>query len=303
MINKREVAKIIIVVLGLVVLTFTLGQVSTLADAPLAATSEDVDEADVSALANGPAFGMQYRGFSGQSQQLLDIEASGSTLNSRPVFPVIGGVFGLAFIEDTLYGAECDNPCGGTNDYYLVTLSHVGTVSGARVGATPIGFSNVEGLAYCPSHGKLYGTSFNFSTHLTTLISINPTTGVGAAVGTLSRDVWIVGLACHPATGILYGISSPFATNTTPKLYTIDKTSGNETSIGLLGVALQGLAWDDDLDRLIGGFEKLYAINTTTGVATLIGGNFATGTTGDGVYGLAYPVDLLKIYLPIVLSN
>ncbi len=241
-----------------------------------------------SSSANGPAYGLHYRAYSSQFQQLLDIQAAGS-FSPRTVFNIAGGIFGLAFTGDTLYGTECANPCGSTSNYYLLTLPHVGTVTGSRVGG-PIGFPNVEGLAYCPTDGKLYGASFDFTPpHLTTLITINPATGIGSAIGTLGPDVYIVGLACHPTTGTLYGISKPYATNTSPKLYTINKATAGETLVGGLGLTLQGLAWDNDLNRLIGSYEKLYSINTASGAATEIGGNYTTGSTGDGVYGLAYP--------------
>ncbi|MFQ5575820.1 MAG: hypothetical protein ACE5G8_02400, partial [Anaerolineae bacterium] len=82
------------------------------------------------------------------------------------------------------------------------------------------------------------------------------------------------------------------------------RTTAGETPVGGgLGVTLQGLAWDDELDRLIGGFEKLYAINTATGAATEIGGDYTTGAAGDGVYGLAYLTHIIPLTLNKALDS
>ena len=281
MVKKKGYVVMMVVVIGL--LALALSAVGALADAGSPTTA-------------GPAYGVQYRGYSGLWQRLTDIEADGSA-SYRDVFSPAGGVYSLTFIGETLYGAECANPCAfGSPDYYLATLPRVGAVTGTRVGAVPIGISNVDGLAYCAADGKLYGVGFDFSAHQATLFTVDPATGVGTPVGTLSTDVWIVGLACDPASGTLYGISSPFATNTSPKLYAINKTpvsvmdsmTDSETLIGGLGTPLQGLAWDSDRGRLIGAFGKLYTVNTGTGAASEIGGDYTTGTAGDGVYSLAY---------------
>ncbi len=279
--KKKGSVVMMVVVIGLLALALSAVGALAAADSPAEA---------------GPAYGVQYRAFSGLWQRLTNIESDGSA-SYRDVFSPAGGVFSLAFIGDTLYGAECANPCAfGSPDYYLATLPRVGAVTGTRVSAVPIGISNVDGLAYCAADGKLYGVGFDFSAHQATLFTANPATGVGTTVRTLSTDVWIVGLACDPASGTLYGISSPFATNTTPKLYAISKTPGSvinsttdsETLIGELGIPLQGLAWDSDRGRLIGAFGKLYTVNTGSGAASEIGGDYTTGTAGDGVYSLAY---------------
>jgi len=36
----------------------------------------------------------------------------------------------------------------------------------------------------------------------------------------------------------------------------------------------------------VGAFEQLHSVNTSTGEATLIGGNFTTAANGDGIYAL-----------------
>lgn len=236
---------------------------------------------------------VQFRAYSGQFQLFLDLDASGSVSRSGPVFSPAGGIFGATFVGEVFHGAEYDNASG---HYFLSTIPHVGNATGARVGATPIGFPNVEALAWYPAGQKLYGASFVFGMHVTTLIEIDPATGVGASIGELPFDVWIVGMACAP-DGTLYGVTAPFGANpffAVPRLYTIDRATGAATHVGPLGTAkpLQSLEWDYTGNRLVGAFEQLHSVNTSTGEATLIGGNFTTAANGDGIYALgAIPGD------------
>ncbi len=233
-------------------------------------------------------FGVQFRAFSGQFQLFLDIEANGSVSRDGPLFSPAGGIFGATFIDGTFYASEFENASG---NYFLATIPHTGNATGARVGATAIGFSNVEALAWCPVTETLYGASFDFPSHITTILTIDPATGVGTAVGTLPFDVWIVGMACSP-DGTLYGATAPFGADvffSVPRLYEIQTSPGIAgVHIGALGTArpLQSLTWDGANERLGGAFEALHAIDTMTGAATLIGGDFTTDTEGDGIYGL-----------------
>ena len=245
----------------------------------------------IGSSASAQTFAAQYRAFSGQVSQLLDIDPDGSVSREGTLFG-IGGVFGLTFIDQTMFGVEFE----AVDRFFLVTIPHTGTASGVRVGAVPIGPPNVEGLAYDPIGDRLFGVSFDTSEHLTSLLEIDRGTGTGTAIGTLSFDVFIVGLASSP-TGTLYGVSKAYSGNSTPALYSI-RTDGIgdgplETLVGSLGLLtnaegfgpIEGLTWADD--KLVGSFGSLYEIDTGTGAATLIGGDYTTSAMSDGAYGLA----------------
>ncbi len=233
-------------------------------------------------------FGVNFRAFSGQFQLFVDVEADGAVSRSGPLFSPAGGIYGATFIDGTFYCSEYD---GGSGDYFLGTIPHTGSATGARVGAQAIGFPNVEAIAWCPEGETLYGASFEFTTHITTILTIDPETGVGTAIGTLPFDVWIVALACGP-DGTLYGATAPFGADvffSVPRLYEIGTSPVEATHIGPLGTTLplQSMAWDGANERLVGAFEELYSIDTATGAASLVGGDFTTTVSGDGIYALA----------------
>ena len=77
-----------------------------------------------------------------------------------------------------------------------------------------------------------------------------------------------------------------------PNLYTIDPATGETTLVGNLGTILESLTWSSTLG-LVGGFDHLYQINTSTGQATQIGTTDYTDGLGtgpaifNGIYGLA----------------
>ncbi len=121
--------------------------------------------------------------------------------------------------------------------------------------------------------GTLFGTDargFN-------LLTVAPGTGIGTVVGPLGFPV--PALAAHPTTGVLYaGEGRAF-----PRLYTVNPATGAPTLVGgtMLGVASIGSL---DFDRngvlyaavnIAGdggtGSDHLATIDTTTGLATVIG--------------------------------
>jgi hypothetical protein len=239
-------------------------------------------------------FAVQNRDGAGQPQQILWIQRfediDWMALQDIPAGfgPIQGLAGGRSY--DEAYGTERD-PSG---DYYLLRFDVIYASPPERVGGQPIGFPNVEGLAYKYPPGPLYATSYDTTSRTTQLIRIDVRTGVGTLIGSTSQDVWIVGLA-HSLDGAgLYGTSRPVGTNTTPKLYWLDPSTGAETPIGDLGIGevLDGLTWAEDGATggltLFGAHEHLYAIDAASGAATLLGADFTTGAPGDGVLGLAY---------------
>jgi hypothetical protein len=184
---------------------------------------------------------------------------------------------GLDFVGATLYGLEWNG--GSGPDIYLYTLAPSGCATGTRVGVTPVGFTNLEALAYDADDGFLYSADFDFAAHNGNLIRIDPATGVGTEIGgPMITDLRIVGLAWDPLTGILYGVTSAWATRST-ELVTIDTETGVATVVGTTGTAansIESLAIDlaGGPAQLIGAGATLYAIDPATGAASAIGDTF-----------------------------
>ena len=235
-------------------------------------------------------FAVQSRVSTPNFQLFLELNNDSSVNSSGPLFGPAGGVYGMTFLDDTAYAIELEN---GTFDDYLATIPHEGALvgQGSRVSTNAVGFPAVESLANV--NGQLYATSLDFPGHETTLITIDETTGIGTAVGTGDRDVMIVGLAFDPASQMLYGAGMPFGDLVDdPNLYSLDVTTGATSLIGNMGQGIQSLAWHEDLG-LIGAFDRLYQIDTTSGIATALGTqDFTDGMPGtfNGLYSLASPV-------------
>jgi hypothetical protein len=122
------------------------------------------------------------------------------------------------------------------------------TVDPATGGATligdPPGFDRLPGLAF-----DLDGTLFASAggNVAGALIILDPNTGLGVSVGSFAADGLTVidGLAVHPVTGELFGIGlvceDAFCNGVfTSELFTVDKTTGLATSLGVLVDAQTG---------------------------------------------------------------
>ncbi len=95
------------------------------------------------------------------------------------------------------------------------------------------GFVGVRGLAFDPNSNTLYGTD----TATTQLLTIDPATGAGTAVGALGFGR-VEGLAFDPNSNTLYGTDAVPA-----QLLTIDPATGAGTAVGPTGNAMLGLAF------------------------------------------------------------
>ena len=196
-----------------------------------------------------------------------------------PAFLVIGFTRGMTGLGDTLYAFEWEN-----SDIYLytigVSLMFGGCAIGTRVGAQP----ELESLMFVPTDGlsgTLYSVDFEFSPvppYQGQLTQIDANTGVDTAVGShMSNDVRIGGLAYDLTADVLYAIGLGFATRS-PELLTIDRGTGLETAIGLLGAGgLEGRAFDASVSpaRLYAAGTELYEPDPNAGATTLIGGDFS----------------------------
>lgn len=242
-----------------------------------------------------PLYAIQNRVSTPNFQLFLNLKPDATVAATGPLFGPAGGVYGADFLGDTLYAVELANV---TSVDYLVTIPHEGALrgQGARVGSNPVGFPDIEGLAV--AGGVIYGASVDFAAHKTTLIRIDPATGIGTVIGDSTRDVILTGLAYDPVAGVMYGAAVPFGGSTptavkVPTLFTVNRETGATTPVGPLGVRLESLSWDADLG-LVGAFDKLYRVNAQTGAATLLGDtDFTDGKAGslNGIYALA-------IYVP-----
>jgi len=184
--------------------------------------------------------------------------------------------------SDTLYGLEWDG--GSGPDIYLYTMAPTGCATGTRVGASPVGSTNLESLAFCPSDGFLYSQSFDFGTHLGVLVRIDPITGLGTVIGSsMPFDVRILGMACG-SSGTLWAVTSGHGGLAT-ELYTVDPTTGLVTLVGAAGTAsgsLQSLALDGS--TLVAAGTDVYHLDAGTGAASLQGGTY------DTLWAMAHPV-------------
>ncbi len=214
--------------------------------------------------------------------------------NSNPpnVLFSVNFTSGLAYVGDTLYGLEWEGGSGPRIFLYRFKKTGI-CAEGERVGLLPVGITNLESLAYCPTTGDLYSTTFAFGTHLGGLVRIDRATGVGELVGgPMAVDVRIVGLTYDPFTDSLLGISSAFATRGV-ELLRINQHTGQETLIGPIGVApntFESLEIDNSGAEpiLLAAGTQMYQLDPPlaepsfpAGVdavpATLLGGNY-TGT-------------------------
>ncbi|MFT5108709.1 MAG: hypothetical protein ACI9UA_004353, partial [Pseudoalteromonas tetraodonis] len=203
------------------------------------------------------------------------------------LFGLNGDIRGAALRGGTFYGIQREI---GATESYLVTIAYEGFALGDRVGVEPVGFSEIEGMANMAA--KLVAVSVDSAARTTSLISIDCKSGVGTLIGTGPVDVIIVALAYDPVGEVIYGAGIPSGEVTVSNLYSIDPGTGGMTLVGALGASIHGLAWSDDLG-LVGSFDHLYRIDSSSGAATQVGITDYTDGLGvgagirNGMYALA----------------
>lgn len=140
----------------------------------------------------------------------------------------------------------------------------------------------VNGMTFDTTTGTLYATtSTNSAAHPDGLITINMTTGAGTPVGTGAGQ--LVNVPAVNSAGQLFGW-----TEDTDDLVIWNKAAGTVTVPGNSGVgtAQQSLAFDNNnVLYLLNDDSDLYTINTTTGLATLLGTIPNLGANGIGHHG------------------
>lgn len=163
----------------------------------------------------------------------------------------------------------------------------------------------VTGLGLDGATGVLYGsTSNNSATAPSSLVTINPATGLVTEIGSFGiAGGTMADLTFDSANSVLYGANSANA-----NLYTINTTTGAATLVGASGISLTppptGMGLAQNSSGVVFGAPKnangnLFTYNTTSGAATsgplLAGAPFgASGSINALAFGssVLYGVDL-----------
>jgi hypothetical protein len=145
-----------------------------------------------------------------------------------------------------------------------------------------------EGLAYNANESVLYGTISTAFLSPTSLVTINPTTGVSTLVGSNGNGVALTTIT-NLSNGQLFGVDS------NDNLYQINPNTGAATLIGPTGLSsltssffANSLASNGttlDYTLALTGDSSLYTLNTTTGAATLVGSTGVAGIVGSAFAG------------------
>ncbi len=146
-----------------------------------------------------------------------------------------------------------------------------------------------DGMAYDITTETVFANKSN------SIYILDVETGVSELLGTVSAAAGFVGLACDKS-GNLFALEG-YTGNC--GLYSINKTTGEGTLIGLTSVSImtaQDIAYDRNNDVLYGmlagnQYNGLYNINTTTGLATQI------EPYGNEISGSAIP------YIPLLVKQ
>ena len=213
------------------------------------------------------------------------------------------GPVGVAFIEAIAYW-----PITGT--LYAADAGRLGTLNtttGAysNIGSFGSGFNDVDGLAFHPFTGELYGSVRNGGDGAAQdlLIKIDPATGsaipnaFGPGVNFLTIQTAsttgfndIDDIAFDPETGFLYGIANQGGTSA-DQYVRISTTDGSTTVIGPFGTSdMEGLTAfnDGSFYATTGNSRRFYRVNKATGQATEIS-QLGVGTDYEGLACLTGP--------------
>lgn len=198
-------------------------------------------------------------------------------------------------ITDTLYAANANQ------------LGTLNTTTGAysNIGSFGSGFNDVDGLAFHPFTGELYGSVRNGGdgSAQDLLIKIDPATGAaipnafGPGVNSLTIQTAtttgfndVDDIAFDPETGFLYGIANQGGSSA-DRYVRIDTTDGSTTAIGPFGTSdMEGLTAfnDGSFYATTGNSRRFYRVNKATGQATEIS-QLSAGTDYEGLACLTGP--------------
>ncbi len=232
----------------------------------------------------------------------IDIN-SGAESNIGPVG--VPNIEAIAYwpITNTLYATNA-NTLGilNTNTGAYSTLGTIGSGNGSEGNRT---FADIDGLAFHPFTGELYGSvrQGNEGIPDDLLIKIDPVTGnrVADAFGpgidylVIQSDATtgladIDDIAFDPETGFLYGIANAGSTSADTYIR-INTTDGSTTAIGPFGTSdMEGLTAfnDGQFYAVTGDTNRFFSVDKTTGQATQIS-TLSVGTDYESVACLTGP--------------
>lgn len=199
------------------------------------------------------------------------ISAAGAT----PLFGTIG------------YGGSSWNPWQGycpteTTCYNTSYLVQLNPETGAVIDYIgEVGY-RVNGLAFDPTSGRLYGGTSPRDPNFIGLIEIDITTGAGTRVGTGWSNVSHVAAITVNPGGQMYGW-----TEDSDDLVSIDKTTGVATIVGDSGIWTgdHGLSFNSAGELYLVLYQGLtYRVDTSTGAATLEESFYDYGDTHHGKF-------------------
>ncbi len=179
-------------------------------------------------------------------------------------------------------------------------VSQLDASDGTGQTAGSSGFSGLNSLARS-SAGEFFSVAGDAFASTSTLISIDPLSGLGTSIATVTLgadEVSVRGLAFSPGD-VLYAVNNgggKFSTTDPDALYTIDRSTGTGTLIGSTGFAgIQALAFAPDgtlygwdLNPSVTG-AGLVIINPLTGTATDV--DAAVGEGGVDIQSVTFAPD------------
>ncbi len=178
------------------------------------------------------------------------------------------GINGVAFAQGTIgYSVQSD----GDDQLYSIDLT-----TGVATAIGPVGFTDVEGLAFHPLTRVLYGVDDDTDQ----LITIDLNTGAGTAVGPLNVLFTDMGLTFDQHANLWMSTDIP------EDFYSINPGTGAATAIGNQGQDVTGLAssFDGTIYGLGGDHvNNTVTINTVTGLATPVGLLLNVDVTDGGI--------------------
>jgi hypothetical protein len=159
----------------------------------------------------------------------------------------------------------------------------------AAIAPVPGGVTDA-GTVKLNDFGTLYGAAFSGPTGMSTLYTVDPTTGVGTLVGSIG--FWRVSAMDVAANGTIYATGRNPVTRR-HVLLTIDPSTGAGTEIGPTGVESLGFGdtiadiafrpSDGVLFAYLEAGDGLGRINVATGAATPLGDTWVNGCCGNGM--------------------
>ncbi|PKN77727.1 MAG: hypothetical protein CVU48_10625, partial [Candidatus Cloacimonetes bacterium HGW-Cloacimonetes-1] len=244
----------------------------------------------VTALASGASIQVSFAGFTPTVDTGYPVTVT-TTLatDENAVNNVVNGALICVDLNVQAYGDVAYNP-GGSVGPGTFMLSTPGTLTDLPAGVNPLRTNFMPGADWNPNYGW-QGSNYVAAAGVTPFWSVNRTFGAMTSGG--NTNFAYNGVAFDATTGTWYGVTST-------QLYTFDPIAGTEALVGEFGAAwpgvMIGIAHDNTTGVLYGvdlGYDGLFTINKTDGVATAVGGlgidlNYAQDCAIDQNTGYLY---------------